>query len=52
MMLILRLWQTTFLAFPSDTKATMKKTFDLSKELCTAGWNTYAAMALPGSQLI
>ena len=29
----------------------MKKTFDLSKDLCTAGWNTYAAMALPGSQL-
>ena len=29
----------------------MKKTFDLSLDLCTAGWNTYAAMALPGSQL-
>ena len=26
-------------------------TFELSKNLCTAGWNTYAAMALPGSQL-
>ena len=36
---------------PSDTKETMKKTFDLSKDLCTADWNTYAAMALPGSQL-
>ena len=36
---------------PGDTKETMKKTFDLSLELCTAGWNTYAAMALPGSQL-
>tara|TARA_B100001123_G_scaffold442956_1_gene587772 strand:- start:954 stop:2513 length:1560 start_codon:yes stop_codon:yes gene_type:complete len=36
---------------PGDTKETMKKTFDLSKELCTAGWNAYAAMALPGSQL-
>ena len=36
---------------PGDTKKTMKKTFDLSLELCTAGWNTYAAMALPGSQL-
>ena len=36
---------------PSDTKETMKKTFDLSKDLCTVGWNTYAAMALPGSQL-
>ena len=36
---------------PGDTKETIKKTFDLSVELCTAGWNTYAAMALPGSQL-
>ena len=36
---------------PGDTTETMKKTFDLSLELCTAGWNTYAAMALPGSQL-
>jgi len=36
---------------PGDTRETMKKTFDLSLELCTAGWNTYAAMALPGSQL-
>lgn len=36
---------------PGDTKETMRKTFDLSKELCTAGWNTYTAMALPGSQL-
>ncbi|MDC0052085.1 B12-binding domain-containing radical SAM protein [bacterium] len=36
---------------PGDTKETMKKTFDLSLELCTAGWNTYAAMALPGSNL-
>ena len=36
---------------PGDTKKTMKKTFDLSLELCTSGWNTYAAMALPGSQL-
>ena len=36
---------------PKDSKETMKKTFDLSKDLCTAGWNTYAAMALPGSQL-
>ena len=36
---------------PGDTKETMKKTFDLSVELCTAGWNAYAAMALPGSQL-
>ena len=36
---------------PGDTHETIKKTFDLSLELCTAGWNTYAAMALPGSQL-
>jgi radical SAM superfamily enzyme YgiQ (UPF0313 family) len=36
---------------PGDTKDTIKKTLDLSKELCTSGWNTYAAMALPGSQL-
>jgi len=36
---------------PGDTQETMKKTFDLSLELCTSGWNTYAAMALPGSQL-
>ena len=30
---------------------TINKTYNLSLELCTAGWNTYAAMALPGSQL-
>lgn len=36
---------------PGDTKETIQKTFELSKELCTRGWNTYAAMALPGSQL-
>ena len=36
---------------PGDTKETIKKTMDLSLELCTAGWNTYAAMALPGSLL-
>ena len=35
----------------SDTKSTMKKTLDLSLSLCTSGWNAYAAMALPGSQL-
>ena len=29
----------------------MQKTFDLSLELCTSGWNAYAAMALPGSML-
>tara|TARA_Y100000590_G_scaffold468942_1_gene653968 strand:- start:1362 stop:2891 length:1530 start_codon:yes stop_codon:yes gene_type:complete len=36
---------------PGDTKETMQKTYNLSEELCTAGWNAYAAMALPGSQL-
>ena len=39
------------LGLPKDTKETMKKTFDLSLELCTSGWNTYTAMALPGSYL-
>ena len=32
---------------PGDTKETVKKTFELSLKLCTAGWNTYGAMALP-----
>lgn len=36
---------------PGDTIETMNKTLDLSLELNTAGWNAYAAMALPGSQL-
>lgn len=36
---------------PGDTKESMQKTLNLSKELCTFGWNAYAAMALPGSQL-
>ena len=36
---------------PGDTKETIAKTFKLSLELCTAGWNTYGAMALPGSLL-
>jgi len=36
---------------PGDTKETINKTFELSLELCTAGWNTYGAMALPGSHL-
>ena len=36
---------------PGDTQETMQNTLDLSKELCTLGWNMYAAMALPGSQL-
>ena len=36
---------------PGDTKESILKTFELSKELNTMGWNTYAAMALPGSRL-
>jgi len=36
---------------PGDTLKTMQETLDLSIELCTSGWNAYAAMALPGSQL-
>jgi radical SAM superfamily enzyme YgiQ (UPF0313 family) len=36
---------------PGDTKESMQKTLNLSKELCTFGWNAYATMALPGSQL-
>jgi len=36
---------------PGDTRETINKTYELSLDLCTTGWNTYAAMALPGSQL-
>jgi anaerobic magnesium-protoporphyrin IX monomethyl ester cyclase len=36
---------------PGDTIESMEKTLDLSKKLCTFGWNAYAAMALPGSKL-
>lgn len=36
---------------PGDTKESMQATLDFSKELCTFGWNAYAAMALPGSKL-
>ena len=36
---------------PGDDHESMKNTYELSKELCTSGWNTYAAMALPGSRL-
>ena len=36
---------------PGDTPETIEKTYDLSVELNTLGWNTYAAMALPGSPL-
>ena len=36
---------------PGDDLQSMRSTYELSKELCTSGWNTYAAMALPGSRL-
>ncbi len=36
---------------PGDDEESINKTFELSKRLCTLGWNTYAAMALPGSAL-
>jgi len=36
---------------PGDTHESMQKTMDLGLELCTRGWNMYAAMALPGSRL-
>jgi anaerobic magnesium-protoporphyrin IX monomethyl ester cyclase len=36
---------------PGDTIQSIQNTFNLSLKLNTLGWNTYAAMALPGSQL-
>jgi anaerobic magnesium-protoporphyrin IX monomethyl ester cyclase len=36
---------------PGDTLASMEETLELSKKLCTLGWNGYPAMALPGSKL-
>jgi radical SAM superfamily enzyme YgiQ (UPF0313 family) len=36
---------------PGEDLQDMQRTLDLSIELCTSGWNMYAAMALPGSQL-
>ena len=36
---------------PGDSMESMRNTLNLSKELCTLGWNTYTAMPLPGSQL-
>lgn len=36
---------------PGDSIESMQKTFDLSMNLCTSGWNMYPAMPLPGSQL-
>jgi radical SAM superfamily enzyme YgiQ (UPF0313 family) len=32
-----------------DTQESMEKTYNLSEDLCTSGWNAYAVMALPGS---
>ena len=36
---------------PGDDLVRMNQTYDLSVELNTLGWNAYAAMALPGSEL-
>lgn len=36
---------------PGDSIESIEETFRLSQKLNTLGWNTYAAMALPGSQL-
>tara|TARA_R110000824_G_C15231714_1_gene678648 strand:+ start:756 stop:2288 length:1533 start_codon:yes stop_codon:yes gene_type:complete len=36
---------------PGDSKESMEKTLKFSQELNTVGWNAYAAMALPGSDL-
>jgi anaerobic magnesium-protoporphyrin IX monomethyl ester cyclase len=36
---------------PGENSELMQQTLDLSLELCTSGWNMYAAMALPGSFL-
>jgi anaerobic magnesium-protoporphyrin IX monomethyl ester cyclase len=36
---------------PGDDAESMKRTLKFSKKLNTAGWNMYAAMALPGSEL-
>jgi radical SAM superfamily enzyme YgiQ (UPF0313 family) len=36
---------------PGETKDSMARTIELAKKLNTSGWNMYAAMALPGSEL-
>ena len=36
---------------PGDNAESMQRTLSFSKKLNTAGWNMYAAMALPGSEL-
>ena len=36
---------------PGETEQTIEETYQLSVKLNTLGWNTYAAMALPGSPI-
>jgi radical SAM superfamily enzyme YgiQ (UPF0313 family) len=36
---------------PGETEETIEETYQLSVKLNTLGWNTYAAMALPGSPI-
>ena len=36
---------------PGDSHESMRKTLELGLDLCTAAWNGYATMALPGSAL-
>ena len=36
---------------PGDTTETIRETLDLAKDLCTSGFNIYAAANLPGSKL-
>jgi radical SAM superfamily enzyme YgiQ (UPF0313 family) len=36
---------------PGENMELMKRTLNLSLDLCTSGWNMYPAMALPGSNL-
>jgi radical SAM superfamily enzyme YgiQ (UPF0313 family) len=36
---------------PGETEETIEETYKLSVKLNTLGWNTYAAMALPGSPI-
>ncbi len=36
---------------PGDDYESMRETLDLGLDLCTAAWNGYAVMALPGSEL-
>ena len=45
------LFRSYIVGLPGDTSESMQRTLDLSLELNTSGWNMYAAMALPGSEL-